>query len=142
MRELKNLTPFVLKKHGYNPILKPIEAKKSFYVSKVRSNYELRIYRSVWDKATGYKFKNIAYISDCIISFQNQLNFLKNLNYLIIDCLRIQKHSHFNLESDRSDKKLNLKSILTNLHVDLDYKTKENSTQKCRSMYDGLKISF
>ena len=76
-------------------------------------------------QATGYKFKNIAYISDCNYIFPKSIKFLKDLNYLIIDCLRIQKHSsHFNLESalDLIKKIKPKKSILTNLHVDLDYK--------------------
>ena len=48
----------------------------------------------------------------------------KCLKYLIIDCLRFNKHpSHFNLED--VFKIVNLlkprKTILTNLHSDLDY---------------------
>ena len=75
-------------------------------------------------KSTGYVIDKIAYISDCNnISLKNIDN-LKNLNYLVLDCLKIDKHpSHFNLEEA-----LNLinitkpkKAILTNLHTDLDY---------------------
>ena len=74
-------------------------------------------------KSTGYVMEKIAYLSDCN-RFQKNLKYLKDLNYLIIDCLKIEKHpSHFNLES--ALKLINLikpkKTILTNLHTDLDY---------------------
>ena len=47
-----------------------------------------------------------------------------NLNYLVVDCLRIDKHpSHYNLEDVLKliDILKPKKSILTNLHTDLDY---------------------
>ena len=52
------------------------------------------------------------------------LKHFKNLKYFIVDCLRIKKHpAHYNL-----NEVLNLikiikpkKTILTNLHTDLDY---------------------
>ena len=75
-------------------------------------------------KATGYLFDKIAYISDCNDINKKFINKLMDLNVLIIDCLRESKHpSHFNF-----DEAINLiklikpkKTILTNLHVDLDY---------------------
>tara|TARA_Y100000590_G_scaffold361525_1_gene418232 strand:- start:470 stop:832 length:363 start_codon:yes stop_codon:yes gene_type:complete len=66
----------------------------------------------------------IAYISDANKIYKKDLHNFKSLKYLIIDCLRFEKHpAHFNLSDV-----LNLidflkpkKSILTNLHTDLDY---------------------
>ena len=50
-------------------------------------------------KATGYLFDKIAYISDCNKISNKSLKKLKNLNFLIIDCLRKDKHpSHFNYD--------------------------------------------
>ena len=71
-----------------------------------------------------YIFEKTAYISD-----SNDLSIIKskelqNLKYLIIDCLKIKKHpSHFNLkESLYVHQCLKpKKTILTNLHYDLDY---------------------
>ena len=71
---------------------------------------------------------------------------LKNLNYLIIDCLRKSKHpSHFNYEEaiklikDLKPKK----AILTNLHVDLDYSKLKNELPKnIIPAYDGLTFNF
>ena len=50
-------------------------------------------------KATGYLFDKIAYISDCSKINNKLIKKLVNLDYLIIDCLRINKHpSHFNYQ--------------------------------------------
>ena len=87
----------------------------------------------------------IAYISDCnYISLKN-IDHLKNLNYLVLDCLKIDKHpSHFNLEEA-----LNLinitkpkKAILTNLHTDLDYfELKKILPKNIIPAHDGLSFS-
>ena len=96
--------------------------------------------------ATGYVFKKIAYLSDCNKIPNKSLKYLKNLNYLIIDCLRIKKHpSHFNLREA-----LNLvrqvkpkKTVLTNLHIDFDYdEIKKKLPKDVSPAYDGMNFSF
>ena len=71
---------------------------------------------------------------------------LKNLKYLIIDCLKFEKHpSHFNLkESLYVHQKLKpKKTILTNLHHDLDYNyLLKKLPRDVVPAYDGLKISL
>ena len=66
----------------------------------------------------------------------------KNLKYFIVDCLRINKHpSHYNL-----NEVLNLikiikpkKTILTNLHSDLDYNyLLKNIPKNVIPGFDGL----
>ena len=85
-------------------------------------------------KSTGYVIDKIGYISDCNKVPKQKLKYLKSLNYLILDCLKIDKHpSHFNF--DEAINLINLvkpkKAILTNLHTDLDYfKLKKNITKK------------
>ena len=68
----------------------------------------------------------------------------KNLNYLIIDCLRMgEHHSHFNFkESLYIHQQLKpKKTILTNLHYDMDYYTLIKQLPKnVIPAYDGLKI--
>ena len=62
--------------------------------------------------------------SDVNKIYNKDLCYFKNLKFFIVDCLRFSKHSsHFNL-----DEVINLleiikpkKTILTNLHSDLDY---------------------
>ena len=77
-------------------------------------------------KSILYKINNkCAYASDVNEIYKKDYNKLKNLKYLIIDCLRYNYHqSHFNLQEV-----LNLikeikpkKTILTNLGNDIDYK--------------------
>ena len=71
---------------------------------------------------------------------------LRNLNYLIIDCLRLKKHpTHFNLEESLYvHKSLKpKKTILTNLHSDLDYNRLLKVLPKDVIVaYDGLKINL
>ena len=68
------------------------------------------------------------------------------MNYLIIDCLRIEKHlSHFNYNDALNliEKVKPKKSILTNLHVDLDYfKLKRKLPKNIIPAYDGLSFNF
>ena len=88
----------------------------------------------------------IAYISDCNKIPQKNLKYLNNLNYLILDCLRINKHpSHFNL--DEALELINLtkpkKAILTNLHTDFDYfKLKKKLPKNVIPAYDGLSFKY
>jgi len=95
-------------------------------------------------KNTAYVFEKTAYINDCNdLSIINR-NELKNLKYLILDCLKIKKHpTHFNLEESlyiHNHLKPG-KTILTNLHYDLDYNSLLKKLPKnVVPAYDGLKI--
>ena len=90
--------------------------------------------------------KKLAYISDVNEIYIKDYKYFNNLEYLIIDCLRYNFHpSHFNLESVLN--LINLfkpkKSILTNLHTDLDYDVLKNTLPKnIVPAYDGLSINF
>ena len=91
-----------------------------------------------------YVFEKTAYISDCNdLSIINRSS-LKNLKYLIIDCLKMDKHpTHFNLEEclyvHNHLKPRN--TILTNLHYDLDYNfLKQRLPNRVIPAYDGLKL--
>tara|TARA_Y100001958_G_C20866034_1_gene302253 strand:- start:45 stop:431 length:387 start_codon:yes stop_codon:yes gene_type:complete len=96
--------------------------------------------------ATGYLIDKLAYISDCKRIPKKNLNYLFNLDYLIIDCLKYAKHpSHFNYEE--AIKLIRLvkpkKSILTNLHTDMDYfKLKKKLPENIIPAFDGLNFSF
>ena len=89
-------------------------------------------------------FENVAYISDCndlsIVNF----NKLKNLKYLIIDCLKIKDNwAHFKLDEVLyiHSKLRPIKTILTNLHTDMDYNFLLRKLPKdIIPAYDGLKI--
>jgi len=97
-------------------------------------------------KSTAYVIKKIAYISDCNKISEKSFKYLSNLNYLIIDCLRKQKHpTHFNFEESMKiiDILKPKKAILTNLHNDLDYKKlKSKLPSNIIPAFDGLKFNF
>ena len=97
-------------------------------------------------KSLVYIFEKTAYISDSNDLSIIKMKEMKNLNYLIIDCLKIAKHpSHFNLEEalivHKSLKPK--KTLLTNLHHDLDYNFLLNKLPKnVFPSYDGLSLNL
>ncbi len=151
-RTIKNLkrtyTFCFLPKHGYKPIMKANIIKDSFKIKN--KNYELNI--DSFDvshgmiKATGYLFDKIAYISDCNKISKKATKKLMSLDFLIIDCLRKNKHpSHFNYDDAINFIKLvkPKKAILTNLHIDLDYfELKKKLPKNIVPAYDGLSFNF
>ena len=90
--------------------------------------------------------KKLAYASDISLFYKKDYKKLKKLDYLIIDCLWYKNHSsHFNL-----DQVLNLvkllcpkKTILTNMHSDLDYdQLKKILPKNIVPGFDGITISL
>ena len=77
---------------------------------------------------------------------ENNFKYFKNLKYLIIDCLWFREHpSHLNLENSLKliNKFKPKKSILTNLHSDLDYDDlKKLLPKNITPAYDGLEIKL
>ena len=133
---------------GYKPIMTAKIVKNSFKIEINKKVLQVKAFDVVHGmiKATGFMFNNIAYISDCNKIPVSSLKNLYNLDFLIIDCLKIEKHpSHFNYQDA-----LNLinevkpkKTILTNLHTDLDYKIlKKELPKTIIPAYDGLSFNF
>jgi len=81
-------------------------------------------------------------VSDANKIYDKDLKFFKNLKFFIIDCLRINKHpSHYNLNEVIALTKIikPKKTILTNLHSDLDYNYLLNILPKnIIPAYDGM----
>jgi phosphoribosyl 1,2-cyclic phosphate phosphodiesterase len=136
------------KRHGYKPIMKSYTIRDKFKITKNNNNLNIEainVTHGMID-ATGFIFNKIAYISDCNKIPKKSLAKLYNLDYLIIDCLRKDKHpSHFNY--DDALKLINTikpkKSILTNLHVDWDYFILRKKLPKnIIPAYDGLSFNF
>ncbi len=90
--------------------------------------------------------KKLAYISDVSKIFEKDFKYLKDLNYLILDCLWIKNHpSHLNLEEslDLINKLNPKKAILTNLSPVLDYNyLKKILPKKVLPAFDGLTINL
>ncbi len=133
---------------GYQPIMKANIVKNNFSIKTKNSSLKIKAFDVIHGmiKATGYIFKNIAYISDCNIIPKTSLKYLYNLDYLIIDCLREKKHpSHFNYDDALQLVKTlkPKKTILTNLHTDLDYmKLKKKLPKNIFPAFDGMSFYF
>ena len=130
----------------YPPIVKANIVKRNFSLGRVKEKVNIKTISIKHGniKCVGYIFKKTAYLSDCNdFSIVDKKEF-KNLNYLIIDCLKIKKNlAHFNLEECISihHQLKPKKTILTNLHYDLDYDFLLRRLPKnILPAYDGLKI--
>jgi phosphoribosyl 1,2-cyclic phosphate phosphodiesterase len=88
----------------------------------------------------------LAYASDVNNIHKKNIKYFKNLKYLVIDCLRFQKHpAHFNLSEVLEQIKIlkPRKTILTNLHSDLDYKYLLKTLPKnVLPGYDGMSLKI
>ncbi|MDC1158575.1 MBL fold metallo-hydrolase [Pelagibacteraceae bacterium] len=149
IKELKEKYTFCFsQRHGYRPIMKANAVKNKFIINKGNINLKIESFDVTHGmiNATGFVFDKVAYISDCNKIPNKSLKKLKNLDFLIIDCLRKEKHpSHFNYDDAlKLIKNINpKKSILTNLHVDLDYyKLKKELPNNIVPAYDGFSFNF
>jgi len=149
IKELKDKYTFCFsRRHGYKPIMKANTIKKKFLIKKD----DIQLFVDTFEvahgmiKSTGYRFDDIAYISDCNKIGNSVSKKLLNLEYLIIDCLRKEKHpSHFNFDDAINFIKLvkPQKAILTNLHVDMDYfDLKKKLPKYIMPAFDGLNFNF
>ena len=149
IKELKDKYTFCFsQRHGYKPIMKANTIKKKFLIKKDNTQLFVDAFEVEHGmiKSTGYRFDDIAYISDCNKISNSVSKKLLNLKYLIIDCLRKEKHpSHFNFGDALSFIKLvkPQKAILTNLHVDMDYfDLKRKLPKNIIPAFDGLNFNF
>ena len=90
--------------------------------------------------------KKLAYASDISIFYKKDYKKLTKLDYLIIDCLWYKNHSaHFNLDQVLKLVKIITpkKTILTNMHSDLDYnQLKKILPKNIVPGYDGMTINL
>jgi len=149
INELKLKYDFCFKaKQGYTPIVKERIIKNDFFVKKGNTKIKIISFEVQHGliKATAYIVKKIAYLSDCSYIPAKSKYLLRDLDFLVIDCLRIKPHpGHFNLDTAISlSKELNpKKTILTNLHVELDYGAlKKILPSNIVPAFDGLSFNF
>ena len=88
--------------------------------------------------------KKLAYASDISLFYKKDYKKLTKLDYLIVDCLWYRNHSaHFNLDQVLDLVKILLpkKTILTNMHSDLDYgHLKKILPKNIVPGYDGMTV--
>ncbi len=144
---LKKSFSYCFNKHNnYPPILKIIDLKKSFKINDYLNVNAIPVKHGSINSMSFIFNQKLAYLPDVNLIFKKDLHFFKNLDFLVIDCLRYKKHlSHFNLNDILYLNKILKpnKMILTNLHSDLDYKKLSNRLPKnIRPAYDGLILNF
>jgi len=149
IKYLKKKQDYLFKKIvDYPAIVKSNLVKSEFFLGKYKEKVNFKTFEVKHGKtwSVAYIFEKTAYISDSndLSVINNKL--LKNLNNLILDCLKYKKHpTHFNLqEALFIKKKLNPKKMfLTNLHHDIDYyKLSKKLPKNVFLTYDGLEISL
>ena len=119
--------------------------KKNFKFSSKKSKISIRSVPVEHGRIKSQSFiinKSCAYINDANRIHKKDMRYFKNLNYFVIDCLRHNNHpSHFNLSEVIELTKIlkPKKTILTNLHSDLDYNELINILPKnIVPAYDGM----
>jgi len=140
---------FKSESNEYPAILKLNKIKKSLFINDKKKIFNIKPVTVEHGKVKSICYivdKRLAYISDVSKIYSKDLKYFLNLKYLIIDCLWYKHHpSHFNLEKSLSFIKMvkPKTSILTNLHVDLDYfKLKKKLPSNIIPAYDGLSFNF
>ena len=129
---------------GYVPILKGNLVKQNFSVFKKKDTIKIKSFYVKHGEinSTAYVIDKLAYISDANAIFEEDYKKLKNLKYLVIDCLKFNRHpSHFNFEEAIiiSQKIKPKKTILTNLHSDMDYNfIKKSLPKNIFPAFDGM----
>jgi len=149
IKHIKKRFDYCFKKIGdYPPIVKANIINKKFSLGKFKEKVHFNTFQVKHGKvmSTAYIFNKTAYLSDCKDMSIIKRKELNNLNYLIIDCLRIDENpAHFTLEESLMVHKhlKPKKTILTNLHYDLDYDfLLKILPRNVMPAYDGLKLNL
>ncbi len=149
MNYLNNRFSYLFNKiNVYPPIMRKKIIKRTFYIGKGKDKINFKTIKVTHGKiySIGYIFEKTAYLSDCndlSIVYKEEL---RGVKYLILDCLRYKPHpSHFNLkECIYIHSKIKpKKTILTNLHSDLDYnKLSKILPKDMIAAFDGMRINL
>ena len=149
INHLKKRQDYLFKKISeYPPIVKANLINSRFSLGKSHEKIFFKTIKATHGKISSviYIFEKTAYISDSNDMSIVKSKELKNLKYLIIDCLKFKKHpSHFNLRESLfvHDCLKPKKTILTNLHYDLDYNSLlKKLPPNVVPAFDGFKINL
>ena len=141
----KNFSYCFDNKHGYPATLKINKLKKNFNIDGINFRSVSVQHGNINSKAFIINGK-LAYLSDANNIYTKDLDYFKNLKYFVVDCLRIKNHpSHFNLDEviKLHNQIKPKKTILTNLHSDLDYNRLLKILPKnIKPAYDGMVLNL
>jgi phosphoribosyl 1,2-cyclic phosphate phosphodiesterase len=149
IKQLKKAHSYLFKKTtNYPAIVNSNFVKPKFSLGKAKEKIFFKALKVKHGEinSIAYIFEKTAYITDTNDLSIVKMNEFKKLNYLILDCLKFKKHySHFNLDDAlyvHRELKPN-KTILTNLHYDLDYNyLLKNLPDNVLPAYDNFEINL
>jgi phosphoribosyl 1,2-cyclic phosphate phosphodiesterase len=94
----------------------------------------------------GFRFGPLAYSSDVVDLDEHAFAALEGVECWIVDALRYRPHpTHSHVEKTLAwiERVRPRRAILTNLHIDLDYRTLRNSLPGCvEPAYDGMTVEL
>ena len=135
--------------YNYPATLKMINLKKKHIFKKKENKIlieSINVKHGKIDSLCYLINKKLAYASDISLFYKKDMSKLMKLDYLIIDCLQYKNHSaHFNLNQVLALIKTlkPKKTILTNMHTDLDYNVlKKDLPRNIVPGFDGMKINL
>ena len=147
IKYLERSNNYLFKKvSDYPPICKSNKIKKKFYLGNNKDKIMFKTLNAKHGKTNSviYVFHKTAYISDCNDLSIVKKKELRNLKYLVLDCLKFKKHpTHFNLDEALyvHSKLKPKKTILTNLLHDIDYNfLLKRLPKNVIPAYDGLQL--
>ena len=135
--------------YGYPSTLKLNNLKKKYIFKNKNKKILIQSFPTEHGKIESICYlinKKLAYASDISLFYKKDYKKLTKLDYLIVDCLWYRNHSaHFNLDQVLELVKILLpkKTILTNMHSDLDYdQLKKKLPKNIVPGYDGMTIKL
>jgi len=135
--------------YGYPSTLKLINLKKIHIFKNKKKKFlieSITVQHGNIDSLCYIINKKLAYASDISFFYKKDMKKLMKLDYLVIDCLWYKNHpAHFNLNQVLDLVKIlkPKKTILTNMHSDLDYDTLKKILPKgIVPGFDGMKVNL
>lgn len=97
-------------------------------------------------ECVGYRYRDLAYVTDCSTIPEASLKRLEDLDTLVLDCLRLTPHgTHFNLDQALAivERIRPRRTVLTHLGHDFDYRewtSKGKLPRGTTLAFDGMKL--
>ena len=136
------------KNSPYPPILIMNKLDGSFVIDGPGGELRIMPFKAIHGSidSLGFRIEDVAYLPDVSDLYQETRKSLEKLNYFIVDALRRTPHpSHTHLENTLKwiDELKPSNSIITNMHIDMDYETLHTELpNNIVPAYDGMKIEI
>lgn len=128
---------------GYAPLLEPHPVHGPFSLFGLRATPVPLMHGAM--HATGYRFGDAAYLTDCSRIPEGSRALLAGLELLIIDGLRYTPHpNHFNIEGALQvvSELAPRRAVLTHLTHEVPYRDRDKLPAGVEFAYDGMKLEI